>query len=89
MRKAYVIGLRSPNPDVLRAIRAEWDDEHRVELSDTQILVAHQNGGSSVYERIQHHLKDDEASFHALIVRVASSHGYESRSLWEWLAEYE
>lgn len=88
MRKAYLINMRSPNPDVLEAIRKVWSDEYRVGLNETQVLVAHQNGGSSVYELIQNRLENQE-KFHAWIVRVEATHGYESRSLWDWLEEYE
>lgn len=84
-RKPYLICLRGPNPEVMNAIREEWSDEHRIELSDTHILVAHQNGGRSVYDLIQERLPDQN-KFKALVVRVGKAHhGYESRSIWEWL----
>ena len=87
-RTAHLICFREPNPAVLKAIRDEWPDKHRVELSDTQILVAHRNGGNSVYDRIQTHLKNENDVFKALIIRVGKAHyGYESRSLWAWLEE--
>ena len=87
-RKPHLVCLREPIPEVLEAIRAEWPDEHRVELSATHVLVAHKNGGASVYDLIQKHLSDGKLRFKALIVRVGQAHhGYESRSLWEWLEE--
>ena len=85
-RKVHLICLRKPDEEVLSAIRGEWSIEHRVELNDTQILIAHRNGGTSVYELIKQRLEG--RSFKALIVRVGKAHhGYESRSLWEWLEE--
>ncbi len=87
MRQAHLICLREPNETVLAAIRKVWpSEEHRVELSPTHILVAHQNGGSSVYSLIQAELGGE--SFYALVVRVGKAHhGYESRSLWAWLEQ--
>lgn len=89
MRQAHLICLREPNDSVLEAIRSVWPDEkHRVELRPTQVLVAHQNGGSSVYGLIQAELDGDDP-FHALVVRVGKAHhGYESRSLWAWLEQH-
>ncbi len=88
MRQAHLICLREQDPDVLEAIRSVWpDDDGRVELSDTAILVSHRNGGTSVYKLIQQALGTDEA-FKALIVRVGKAHhGYENRSLWAWLEQ--
>ena len=88
MRQAHLICLREQNQEVLEAIRKTWpDDENRVELNDTAILVAHRNGGSSVYMLIQDALEEGE-SFKALVVRVGKAHhGYENRSLWAWLEQ--
>ena len=88
MRQAHLICLREGNPDVLDAIRKVWpDDERRVELSDTAILVSHRNGGTSVYKLIQEAMEAEEV-FKALVVRVGKAHhGYENRSLWAWLEE--
>lgn len=88
MRQAHLICLRKQNPRVLNAIRTVWpSDEDRVELSDTVILVAHRNGGASVYKLIQDALENGE-SFKALVVRVGKAHhGYENRSLWAWLSQ--
>ncbi len=86
MRKAHMICFREADQDVLTAIREIWPDEYRVELNDTQILVAHRNGGKSVYELIQDQLAG--RVFTALVLRVSKAHhGYESRSLWAWLNE--
>ena len=83
--KAHLICLREPIPEVLEAVREEWPDENRVELSDTQLLVAHQEGDTSVYDLIRKRLPEDKR-FKALIVRVGESHhGHETRSLWDWL----
>ena len=88
MRQAHLICLRAGNPSVLNAIRKVWPEEdRRVELNDTTVLVSHRNGGTSVYKLIQDAMGTEEA-FKALIVRVGSAHhGYENRSLWTWLEE--
>ena len=92
MKRAHLICLREPDEDVLQAIRRVWPEEgaDRVELNDMATLVSHTNGGKSVYELIAAELGtlDEEEPFTALIVRVgAAHHGYESRSLWDWLKE--
>ena len=84
--KPYLICLRKPDEEVLEAIRAEWPDENCVELNETQFLIAHTNGGTSVYDLLEKRLPGK--TFKALIIRVGEAyHGYESRSVWEWLRE--
>ena len=87
MGKAYLICMREPNPEALEAIRTLWPDDDHIQLSDTSVLVAHSNGGESVYDLIESKLPDSEP-LQALIVRVGKAHhGYEVAPLWEWLAE--
>ena len=87
MRKAHLICLTEADPAVVEAIKEVWSDEHRVALNDTQLLVAHRNGGKSVYDLIQEQLGGK--LFPALIARVGEAHhGYQTRSLWGWLEEY-
>ena len=85
-RHPYLICLEEPEADVLEAIQAEWSEEHRVDLTDTQILVAFRNEGTSVYDLIQNRLEGK--LFDALVLRIERKgfHGYKPRSLWEWLA---
>ena len=85
--RVYLISMREPQPEALEAIRTEWpDDADRVELSDTSILVAHRNGGTSVFDLIKRRVEGDD--FIALVVRVGPAyHGFEAGSLWSWLED--
>lgn len=81
-RDVYLICLKRPDPDVLKAIRAEWPED-RYEVDETQILVVRSNGGKSIYDRIEDRCEGKH--FTALIVRFRHYHGRHSSELWEWL----
>lgn len=87
MRTPYLICLEEPSAEVFEVIKSTWPKEHHIELNDTQMLVAHRNGGKSVYDSIQKAL--DGKLFRALVVRVgAAHHGYQPQSRWDWLESH-
>jgi len=86
VRNTYLICLKEPDHEAIRAIGGKWTAHY--ELNDSQILIAtRNNGGGSIHRKVADVLGEH---FVALIVRIRIG-GFLGRydtELWEWLERH-
>ena len=85
-RAIYLICLENPGPDVLRAIRTTWRNNHFV-LNDTQAFIAEDESegivvAKSVWDRLATAVGGPVTG---VVVPVTSYYGHQAAALWEWL----
>ena len=91
-RETYLISLKEPNSEVRAIIDELWSPDNRFHWTDTDSVISHQPGGTSVYDLIENRLKKDRGesyeAFRAIVFSLKNYHGYGPKWLWDRLEAF-